>query len=118
MGRNQRARFGRRKQVRRPRRLQIEQLECRFVLNGQAILASDAFSVRQNGPQQPLLVLANDSFDPDYAGQRLITSVSFGSQGGRLAISADKKSVLYTPPADFDVTERLYTPSMGSTRPR
>ena len=90
---------------RRRRKLQLEQLEARFVLSGQAVLANDAFSVHENAPQLPLQVLANDSFDADYAGQRLITSVSFGSQGGRLAISADKHSVLYTPPADFAGTE-------------
>lgn len=89
----------------RRRKLHIEQLEARFVLNGQAVLANDAFSVHENAPQSALQVLANDSFDADYAGQRLITSVSFGSQGGRLAISADKHSVLYTPPADFSGIE-------------
>jgi uncharacterized secreted protein with C-terminal beta-propeller domain len=85
--------------------LRVEQLEARLVLSGQAILANDAFTIHQNGPQSPLAVRANDTFDADYAGQRLITSVSFGSQGGRLAISADKHNLLYTPPADFAGTE-------------
>ncbi|HEX4416238.1 MAG TPA: Ig-like domain-containing protein, partial [Lacipirellulaceae bacterium] len=90
---------------RRRRRLQIELLESRYVLSGQALLTNDYFSLHENGPQMPLAVLANDSFDADYAGAKQITSVSFGSQGGRLAISADKHQVLYAPPADFAGSE-------------
>ena len=83
----------------------FERLEERFVLNGQAVLANDAFSVHENGPQLSLNVLANDVFDAQYTGNRLITSVSFGSQGGRLSIAADRRSLLYTPPADFSGIE-------------
>ena len=85
------------------RRLQIEQLECRYALD--ASLAADFFELKQNGPPISLNVLVNDTFSPDYAGERLITSVSYGSEGGRLEIAADRKSVLYTPPADFFGTE-------------
>jgi uncharacterized secreted protein with C-terminal beta-propeller domain len=85
------------------RRLQLEQLECRYAMD--ASLAADFFELKQNGAQTPLDVLANDTFTPDYAGERLITSVSYGSEGGRLDISADRKRVLYTPPADFFGTE-------------
>jgi Big-like domain-containing protein len=81
--------------------LTFERLEERFVLNGQAILGNDVFSLHENGPQATLHVLANDVFDADYAGNRLITSVSFGSQGGRLSVAADKQTLVYTPPADF-----------------
>jgi hypothetical protein len=35
----------------------------------------------------------------------LITSVSFGSEGGRIEIADDGRSILYTPPADFFGTE-------------
>src|SRR6478736_4091265 len=72
---------------RRRRRLQIELLENRFVLNGQAVLAGDLFAVHENATKTALAVLVNDMFDADYTGAKLITSVSFGSQGGRLAIS-------------------------------
>ena len=41
----------------------------------------------------------------DYEGSRLITSVSFGSEGGRIEIAEGGRSVLYTPPADFFGTE-------------
>lgn len=90
---------------RRRRRLQIELLESRYVLSGQALLTNDNFALQENEAQTPLAVLSNDSFDADYAGAKQITSVSFGSQGGRLAISADKHQVLYTPPADFSGSE-------------
>jgi hypothetical protein len=80
-------------------------LEARWVLSGQAVLAGDSYSLRENGAQSSLDVLANDQFDPDYMGQRLITSVSFGSEGGRIEIAADRKSILYSPPADFFGTE-------------
>ena len=75
------------------------------MLNGQAILGNDAFSVHENGPKLSLNVLANDVFDAQYTGNRLITSVSFGSEGGRLSIAPDRQSLLYTPPADFSGIE-------------
>ncbi len=93
----------RKRKLGRARRLQLEQLEVRYALD--ASLANDFFELQQNGVQVPFDVLSNDTFDPDYAGARLITSVSYGSEGGRLAIAADHKSILYTPPADFFGTE-------------
>lgn len=65
------------------------------------MLAGDAFDLRQNGPQVELDVLANDTFLDEYQGARLITSVSYGSEGGRLEIRPDGERLLYTPPADF-----------------
>ena len=85
--------------------MRIEQLETRYVLNGHAVLADDAFPLRENGPQVGLDVLANDVFGDEYQGPRLITSVSYGSEGGRIAVAADRRSILYTPPADFFGTE-------------
>jgi uncharacterized secreted protein with C-terminal beta-propeller domain len=85
--------------------LGLELLEGRYVLNGQAVLVDDAFSLKENGPQTQLNVLANDSFGSEYQGPQLITSVSFGSEGGRIDVAADGRSVLYTPPADFFGTE-------------
>ncbi|MCA9241118.1 MAG: hypothetical protein KDA37_13000, partial [Planctomycetales bacterium] len=84
------------------RRLQIECLEARHVLDGGLVaLANDAFDLRENGPQTLLDVLSNDTFDSQYGGAQRITSVSYGSEGGRIAIAADQRSILYTPPADF-----------------
>ena len=50
-------------------------------------------------------MLANDQFEETYEGQRLITSVSYGSEGGRIEIGGDGQHTLYTPPADFFGTE-------------
>jgi uncharacterized secreted protein with C-terminal beta-propeller domain len=88
----------------RARRLQHETLEPRWVLDS-ATLVPDVFNLQENGPQATLNVLANDVFTPDYTGQKLITSVSFGSEGGRIEIAADRQSILYTAPADFFGTE-------------
>jgi uncharacterized secreted protein with C-terminal beta-propeller domain len=85
--------------------LRLENLEARCVLDGDAVLSDDAFSLHENGPQTQLSVLANDTFGSEYQGARLITSVSFGSEGGRIEIAGDGRSVLYTPPADFFGTE-------------
>lgn len=68
-------------------------------------LVGDSFVLKENGPQVEFDVLANDLFDNDYTGARQVTSLSYGSEGGRLAISADGTRVLYTPPADFAGTE-------------
>ncbi|HEY3391638.1 MAG TPA: Ig-like domain-containing protein, partial [Lacipirellulaceae bacterium] len=97
--------FRRRKSRQGRRQLRLELLEARCVLNGEAVLADDAFSLQENGPQTQLNVLANDTFGSEYQGPQLITSVSFGSEGGRIAIAADGRSVQYTPPADFFGTE-------------
>ncbi|MEX2171752.1 MAG: beta-propeller domain-containing protein [Pirellulales bacterium] len=86
------------------RRLRLEHLEVRHALDG-ASLAPDSFDVHQNGPQIEFDVLANDLFDADYTGERLITSASYGSEGGRIQIASDRQSILYTPPADFFGTE-------------
>jgi inhibitor of cysteine peptidase len=70
-----------------------------------ATLANDHFDVRQNSSEQLLDVLGNDVFDQNYAGERKITSVSFGTEGGRVEITADGKSIRYAPPADFGRSE-------------
>ena len=49
--------------------------------------------------------MANDEFDPDYAGKRQISAVSYGSQGGSIQISEDRKRLHYAPPADFSGVE-------------
>lgn len=87
------------------RSLRVEQLESRHLLDGSAQLTDDAFELRQNGPQTTLDLLANDQFSDDYDGQRLMTSVSYGSEGGRIEIASGGENLLYTPPADFFGTE-------------
>ena len=100
-------RYGKRSlAVSRSRSLRVEQLECRYLLDsGGVTLADDHFDLPQNGPQVVLDVLANDQFEDTYEGQRLITSVSYGSEGGRIEIGDDGQHTLYTPPADFSGTE-------------
>lgn len=85
---------------RRPLRLEL--LESRLALDGGGLtLVDDAFDLRENGPQVELDVLANDDIPAEYPGAGLITSVSYGSEGGRIEIAPGGGSVLYTPPADF-----------------
>ncbi|MCA9199612.1 MAG: tandem-95 repeat protein, partial [Planctomycetales bacterium] len=84
---------------RRRVRLQTESLEVRSLLT--ATLVADQVQAFENGDAMALDVLANDSFSDDYEGDRQITSVSFGSQGGRITINSDHQSLSYTPPADF-----------------
>src|SRR5687767_13548680 len=97
--------FLRRKARQGRRQLRLELLEARYVLNGEAVLVDDAFSLQENGPQTQLDVLANDTFGSEYQGPQLITSVSFGSEGGRIEIAEGGQGILYTPPADFFGTE-------------
>ncbi|TWT96036.1 Beta propeller domain protein [Botrimarina colliarenosi] len=93
-------------QRKKRRGLGLEKLESRLAFDVQgATLGDDVFSTSENGPQVELDVLANDLFDADYVGGRLITSVSFGSEGGRLEIAPDGSRLRYTPPADFDGVE-------------
>ncbi|MGI9455638.1 MAG: Ig-like domain-containing protein [Aeoliella sp.] len=90
----------------RQRSLRVETLEGRYLLDGDGItVVGDQFHLNQNGPQVELDVLANDLFDDDYTGDLLITSVSFGSEGGRIGIAEEGQSIHYTPPADFEGTE-------------
>jgi hypothetical protein len=87
-------------------RLGIETLEPRYALDtGLASLASDLFVADQNGTASAFDVLANDQFGDDYDGLRRITAVSYGNQGGTVAIGPAGEHISYTPPADFFGTE-------------
>ena len=80
----------------------FERLELRYVLDGALVsLTDDFFDVHQNSPSEQFDVLGNDLFENVYAGQRAITSVSYGSEGGTAEISADRQSIRYAPPADY-----------------
>ncbi len=72
---------------------------------GGAELADDRFEVYQNADALSLDVLDNDAFPVDYPGLREITSVSYGSEGGRVEIGDGADSIRYVPPADFDGDE-------------
>ena len=88
------------------RRLSFESLESRLLLDaGLASLVNDAFAVKQNSGSQVLDVLANDVFDGSYSGPRQITSVSYGSEGGRIEIADGGHALNYAPPADFSGAE-------------
>ena len=93
----------------RPRRgLVPELLEPRQLLDGAGLtLVDDQVSVHQNQDPQWLAVLANDKFAPDYAGARQISAVSYGSEGGSISISQDRKQLSYAPPADFSGVEKF-----------
>ncbi len=68
-------------------------------------LQSDSFEVHQNDEARTLDVLENDESLGGNAGRRVITAVSFASQGGTIEISEDGRAVVYAPPADFVGTE-------------
>ncbi|MEE8450537.1 MAG: beta-propeller domain-containing protein [Thermoguttaceae bacterium] len=88
------------------RRLCFEPLEHRMLLDvGAAGAVDDLFEVRQNSEARLLDVLDNDTFAPDYTGARRITSVSYGSEGGRVEMADDGLAISYAPPADFSGAE-------------
>ena len=51
--------------------------------------------------------MANDIFEEGYAGERLITSVSYGSEGGPIQIAQGQRALVYSPPADYAGTEQF-----------
>ena len=84
----------------------FEALEERKLLDSHLPeLVADNIVARQNSEPQIVSVLANDVFPVGYEGAQSITSVSFGTEGGKVTISEDSKSLRYTPPADFSGTE-------------
>ncbi|MCA9265097.1 MAG: hypothetical protein KDA60_14655, partial [Planctomycetales bacterium] len=85
-----------------------ESLETRCMLDGAAVqTVLDQWEVHENSRDNPLDVLANDTIPADYAGPGVITSVSYGQEGGNLRISDDGKSVFYAAGADFVGTDRF-----------
>ncbi|MGI9427496.1 MAG: beta-propeller domain-containing protein, partial [Bythopirellula sp.] len=89
--------------------LTLERLEARCMLDGGLVtLIDDVLDVQQNSGPDTLDVLANDQFDGQYTGAGRITSISYGSEGGSLSLSADGQSVVYAPPADFFGTETFF----------
>lgn len=87
------------------RQASLESLELRQLLAGDVVLAADTFATRQNGSAITLNVLANDQFSANYTGARLISAVSYGSEGGFIELADDRRTVRYQPPADFSGSE-------------
>ena len=83
----------------------LETLERRDLLAADLELLNDHYVVRQNQASVPFDVLANDSFADNYDGPRQVTSVSYGSEGGNIQLSEDRKTIHYAPPADFQGVE-------------
>ena len=67
----------------------------------------DVFHVERGSWHNFLPVLINDLFGADYKGAGLITNITQTEAGGIIAISADGKSIRYTPPAGFKGTDRF-----------
>ena len=78
-----------------------------------SLLADDSLVVDQNSRDNPAFPLQNDfnpnynSDCPPYAGSRRITSVGAAEHGGTVSLSADGKTVHYTPPADYHGEDRF-----------
>lgn len=69
-------------------------------VNDAPTAVNDTFSVGKN-QSKTLDVLANDKSDPDPTEAFTIESFSNVSNGGTIVISADKKSISYTPASGF-----------------
>jgi Bacterial Ig domain len=88
------------------RRLLLQNLEQRhlFAADGLSVEPDSAATWANSSPVL-INVLANDTFDSDYVGNRRITSVSTGSLGGRIEIANGGSEIRYTPPANVSGIE-------------
>lgn len=76
---------------------------------------ADTFNFDEDSADNVLDVLANDNFLDGASGNLLITEVGTPSQGGVVQISADQKTLLYTPASDFFGSDTFtYTISDGT----
>jgi cyclophilin family peptidyl-prolyl cis-trans isomerase len=77
------------------------------------VAVADVATVNEDSTSNTLNVLSNDT-DVD-SDPLTITAVSAGNKGGVISISADKKTLIYTPAANFNgVEEFTYTVTDGS----
>lgn len=75
---------------------------------------ADQFEVNEGTAENPLDVLANDSFAPDANETLTITAVSTPSEGGTVTIVNNGQELEYTPPGGFSGTDSFtYTVSDG-----
>lgn len=65
------------------------------------LLSRDSYDFDVSDQNHVLDVLSNDTFFPGYDGPRKITAVSAVTEDGTVSISADGKSLVYSPQVDF-----------------
>src|SRR5262245_47002843 len=71
------------------------------------VVSRDAYEFDVNDQNLVLNVLSNDAFFPGYTGPKTITAISATTQEGTVSISADGKSLVYSPHVDFVGTEEF-----------
>jgi hypothetical protein len=71
------------------------------------VVSRDSYEFDVNDQNLVLNVLSNDAFFPGYAGLKTITAISAATQEGTVSISADGKSLVYSPRLDFVGTEEF-----------
>jgi hypothetical protein len=76
-------------------------------VNDPPTASDDHYDVNANCSGYALLVLKNDSVDPEIGEELEITQVGAPSQGGSAAIRADGKAILYEPAPGFSGEETL-----------
>src|SRR5262245_61912480 len=69
------------------------------------VVSRDSYEFDVNDQNRVLNVLSNDAFFPGYTGPKTITAISATTQEGTVSISADGKSLVYSPHVDFVGTE-------------
>ena len=75
------------------------------VNNDNPIARADEFPVLEDSLDNTLDVLANDELAPGVEGNLLIADIGPRSNGGTVVISANSKTLLYTPAANFVGTD-------------
>src|SRR5688572_1793284 len=73
----------------------------------QPVVSRDWYDFDVNDQNRVLSVLSNDAFFPGYTGPKTITAISAVTQEGAVSISADGKSLIYSPQVDFAGTEEF-----------
>ena len=71
------------------------------------VVSRDSYEFDVNDQNHVLNVLSNDAFFPGYTGPKTITAISAATQEGTVSISADGKSLVYSPHVDFVGTEEF-----------
>jgi uncharacterized secreted protein with C-terminal beta-propeller domain len=71
------------------------------------VVSRDSYEFDVNDQNHVLNVLSNDAFFPGYTGPKTITAISAVTQEGTVSISADGKSLVYSPHIDFVGTEEF-----------
>jgi hypothetical protein len=71
------------------------------------VVSRDSYDLEVNDQNRVLNVLSNDGFFPGYTGPKTITAISAATQEGTVSISADGKSLVYSPRIDFVGTEEF-----------